>query len=141
MATYVIDSEGIIIRDDGVNIPVAPDNRDYQAYLAWVALGNVAPHLPPPEPSQEDVNRALLFDAASAAIEINNNMATQIAGIISYANAIANSAQADADTATLLAVIKALSGGIQTLAEHDAESLSQRNGIIRLVIGQLDATD
>jgi hypothetical protein len=33
----------VIIRtNDGVFIPFAPDNTDYQAYLAWVALGNVA---------------------------------------------------------------------------------------------------
>jgi hypothetical protein len=29
------------------SIPFAPDNTDYQAYLAWVALGNVA------EPAEE----------------------------------------------------------------------------------------
>jgi hypothetical protein len=29
-----------IQRSDGAFIPFAPDNSDYQAYLAWVAQGN-----------------------------------------------------------------------------------------------------
>jgi hypothetical protein len=39
----------IIIQKDGFNIsiPFAPDNTDYQEYLAWVAEGNT------PEPADE----------------------------------------------------------------------------------------
>ena len=29
-----------ILRSDGAIIPFAPDNTDYQAYLAWLAEGN-----------------------------------------------------------------------------------------------------
>jgi hypothetical protein len=32
---------------DNAYIPFAPDNTDYQAYLAWVALGNT------PQPADE----------------------------------------------------------------------------------------
>ena len=35
-------SETIIQRDDGLWIPLDEMNRDYQAYLAWVAEGNTA---------------------------------------------------------------------------------------------------
>jgi hypothetical protein len=30
----------IIRLSDHTSIPINPDNTDYQAYLAWVALGN-----------------------------------------------------------------------------------------------------
>ena len=30
----------IVRKEDNASIPFDPDNRDYQAYLAWVAEGN-----------------------------------------------------------------------------------------------------
>ena len=36
-----------ILRSDNLSIPIALDNTDYQAYLAWVALGNQ------PQPADE----------------------------------------------------------------------------------------
>jgi hypothetical protein len=34
------NQQAIIRTTDGVCIPFAPDNADYQAYLKWVAEGN-----------------------------------------------------------------------------------------------------
>jgi hypothetical protein len=38
----------IIRIEDGACIPINPDNLDYQAYLAWLALGNT------PLPAEEN---------------------------------------------------------------------------------------
>ena len=39
--------EVVSVTHNGMGIPFDPDNTDYQAYLAWVAEGNVA------EPAEE----------------------------------------------------------------------------------------
>lgn len=41
---------GPIVRriDDGANIPPDPNNRDFAAYLEWVAEGNTATEWEPP---------------------------------------------------------------------------------------------
>jgi hypothetical protein len=40
--------ERVMRLSDMATIPFAPDNTDYQAYLAWVAEGNT------PEPAEEN---------------------------------------------------------------------------------------
>jgi hypothetical protein len=38
---YKLTNFNVVIRTaDKASIPFDPDNTDYQAYLAWVALGN-----------------------------------------------------------------------------------------------------
>jgi len=50
MAYTLISDPYTIIRDeDGAFIPTDPENRDYQAYLAWLADGNTpTPYAPLP---------------------------------------------------------------------------------------------
>lgn len=50
MITYsltTLNYSQILLRSDGVSIPFAPDNTDYQAYLKWVDEGGI------PEPADE----------------------------------------------------------------------------------------
>lgn len=49
MKLYQLTSSTAIFRtSDSLWIPADPDNKDYQAYLAWVAAGNTPdPYIPP----------------------------------------------------------------------------------------------
>jgi len=42
MPRYKLTTNGFIIRDGSISIPMDLSNGDYRDYLAWVALGNVA---------------------------------------------------------------------------------------------------
>ena len=66
MADYRISGDGVI-RNDGSGIPPDPENRDWAAYLAWVAAGNVADPAPviPPDPRPTIADEALAIVAAS----------------------------------------------------------------------------
>ena len=45
---YYTNAFGYLCRSDGVCIPADPANRDWQAYQAWLAEGNVpAPYVAP----------------------------------------------------------------------------------------------
>ena len=60
MALYRLHDTGVI-RSDGASIPADNGNRDWLAYLAWVALGNT------PDPKNtEDTIRGTLYMALQA---------------------------------------------------------------------------
>jgi hypothetical protein len=51
MYTYaLVYGSTAILRSDGAVVPADPGNVDYQAYLAWVAAGNVADPAPAAAP-------------------------------------------------------------------------------------------
>lgn len=53
-SAYTLLANGMIQRSaDGVFIPADPANKDYEAYLAWVAAGNVVAPAPSPTISQQ----------------------------------------------------------------------------------------
>lgn len=66
--TFKLINETMIQRlDDGAFIPVVAGNRDYEDYLAWVALGNQPqPADPPPPP---DTRRAQFIQACQDLID------------------------------------------------------------------------
>ena len=54
MLTYKLQNDNFgnvcsILRSDGWQLPINPDNTDYQAYLKWLEAGNT------PEPADQVV--------------------------------------------------------------------------------------
>ena len=47
--SFELGTQTGVLRSDGAWIPLAPDNTDYQEYLAWLAEGNEP--LPADEPT------------------------------------------------------------------------------------------
>lgn len=72
--SYQLLASGIVVRlSDGAQIPADQNNRDYRAYLAWVAQGNtpeeLAPNSAPPDvltPAQFWMQLAIDGDEAAA---------------------------------------------------------------------------
>ncbi len=64
---YKITCYRTIIRlADSASIPFDPANADYQKYLAWVTLGNIAPIDPPPTPTAADIRQSGAHDVVKA---------------------------------------------------------------------------
>ncbi|WP_407047975.1 hypothetical protein [Methyloraptor flagellatus] len=53
---YRATSTEAVFRADGAIIPADPDNRDWQAYLAWLADGNAPEPAAAPEPTPAAVS-------------------------------------------------------------------------------------
>jgi hypothetical protein len=69
MALYKLILQGGVQRtSDGAFIPTVAGNRDWQAYQAWLALGNTADAAdPPPPPTQDQIDAT----AANAYTKLN----------------------------------------------------------------------
>jgi hypothetical protein len=71
MTEYRLTNTNVILRiADGAYIPPDPANRDYEAYLQWVAAGNTPDPAPPPsaEAAIADSAQSLLLNQARAAV-------------------------------------------------------------------------
>lgn len=58
--SYTLTDSAYIVRDlDQAHIPPDPGNRDYQAYLAWLAAGNQpnAYRAPGQQPTTQSIRR------------------------------------------------------------------------------------
>jgi len=88
MAKYQLTATTIILRDDGMNIPPDPANRDYAEYLAWVNAGGVpAPYVEPPEQIAARQRRTA-FDADATRADLLTRLRTATpAQINSYVDA------------------------------------------------------
>ena len=94
---YQLTSGTSIIRlSDNAYIPQAPDNRDYQEYLVWLAEGNTpAPYVaPPPSPDYLAFWDALMGSTVYASIRTQsmaslpmNTLATEFIALIGDAKA------------------------------------------------------
>lgn len=110
---------------------------------AWQA--SVAAHTPThPTPEEQATSAGSNADTiraqAAQALATNKTDITQAGNISTQAAAIA----ATTGTFTLAQAttnIRSLAQGVKLLADHDIATKQQINGLIRLVIGQLDATD
>jgi hypothetical protein len=152
MVTYsmIVGFDNIFrTNDDGSksSIPQDPANADYQVYLAWEAESedNECEMLPEPHPTAaereaEAIANAELLAAVGAAVEVNTNLATQNEGIIAFCQAVSQDGTnaAEVPLANLVGAVRVLAGYVQILAEHDAEALSQRSGIVKLLPGAYD---
>lgn len=69
---YTLTNTTTIKRDsDGAMIPADPANRDYQEYLAWVALGNAPTPVPPTTAQQQRDAIQAQIDALETASLMN----------------------------------------------------------------------
>lgn len=74
MAAYQLTNGDMILRTaDNVFIPPDPRNRDYEAYLAWVAAGNTAdpaPVVSPPPNLLGQARAALALGNTASALDL-----------------------------------------------------------------------
>ena len=63
MADYRLSAKDYVVRSsDGAFVPNDPNNRDWQAYQAWLAAGNTPDaYVAPPEPRRL-VSKAVIVD-------------------------------------------------------------------------------
>ena len=124
MADYVLTKNGVLRVSDQSNIPLAPLNRDYKEYLAWVAAGGVPdPYVPPP-PSIQKISDRQFFQQCA------------VMGVITQDEALA--ANAAVIPSALLTLIGQLPSDQQFAAKMlvGGATVFERNNPLTVVIGQ-----
>ncbi len=59
---HIINSSSVVRMSDGAVIPPDPENTDWQAYQAWITLGNMA------EPAAAPADASLVSQARAALV-------------------------------------------------------------------------
>lgn len=90
---------------------------------------------------RDGTNAATIRQQAVTALAANRTDITQAQTIATQAAAIANTGTTTFTSAVASNHIRSLAQAVKILADHDAATKRQVNGLIRVMLGQLDGTD
>lgn len=134
MSTYTVRPDGVVMQYDDYGvvcyIPPDPESPAYQAYLSWKQTGD-----------EEAATSTILKQQVQDAMQSNRDQKDEDGHVIDSANVIINFSGTTLTQAQIISTLKQLAQGIVVLLQHDKSDKDQLNAIIRLVTGQLDATD
>jgi|SRR5215469_7423444 len=131
--TYTLSPDGtMLVRSDGALIPMDPGNADYQAYLAWMSLGNTPLAVPAQSFSQfstgieasvqswlDQTAQQNGYDSAFSCVSYKDSGVTQYAG-----DAQAMIAWRDAVWSQVISTINGYNGSIPAVAPTAAQFIA-----------------
>lgn len=107
MYTYILGTNGYVLRSDGAFIPADPLNMDYASYLDWVAAGNTAT-LPLPSLADAQATQIAVLSAACADQIISGFSSNALGVLYSYPSKVNDQSNLNASvTASLYANLPA----------------------------------